>query len=216
MKVLRIIITLSLVAIINCSGQIFNGTITYENTDTGKMNEVFLKYVPSKMFTAISGNNVAQWFDGGMFGLCKYMFLDKKPELYIVVDSLKVFTKIGVEKNVSKIFEKENEVIDILGHSCTKYKIILNTESGTHTSYSWIAEYIKVPVSALLQLYGNDLFILQLPYAVLKFQTQEGLIYQATKISTDIPSPSLFKLPKGYKEDKKLFRKVDAKEKKKN
>lgn len=216
MKALRLIIALSLVAVIDCSGQIFNGTITYENTDTEKMNEVFLKFVPSKMYMAISGNNVAQWFDGGMFGLCKYMFLDKKPELYIVIDSLKVFTKVGVEKNVSKIFEKQNETIDILGHTCVKYKIILKTESETHTSYSWIAEDIKVPVSELLQLYGNDLFILQLPYAVLKFETQEGLTYQATKISTDPPNVSLFKLPKGYKEDKKIFRKVDEKEKKKN
>lgn len=45
----------------------FNITIEYSCVDINEINGSMLEYAPSKIYMAIYNNNVAQWFDGGLF-----------------------------------------------------------------------------------------------------------------------------------------------------
>lgn len=66
-----------------------------------------------------------------------------------------------------------------------------------------------MPNSALLERYASELFVMEMPYAILKLENSYGLTYEAIKVSEELLKKNLFKVPNGYKDDKKLFKKVD-------
>ena len=192
----------------------FNGTIEYSVVDTDSLFHLYADFAPAKIYTNFYGNNVHQSFEGGFFKICEYVFLEKNTELYIIVDSFKVYTKVPLEKPFIYTITKESETIEILGYSCEKYKVIIKSDGNSDLeNHIWITTSLKIPSSPLLEKYGSYLFYTELPYAVLKIETYSGLNYIATNISNTTPDKSLFKIPKGYKEDKNMFRKVEEKEK---
>jgi hypothetical protein len=193
------------------TAQNFTGTLTYSNTDTGEVMKYFLPYIPSSYEVYFSGTNVGTKFYGGMFNQVRFSYTTTKNEARIFIDSLKVYTIITSEEATQKkeIVEKLDETEVILGHTCTKYKIQEDDSVYTNTYYVWVAPDMLIANSSILSEVGGESFLRSIPYAVLKMITVAGLHYEVTKISTSTPDPDLFKKPKGYRLEKKLFRKAE-------
>jgi hypothetical protein len=153
-----------------------------------------------------------------MFNQVRFCLRPQKKEGLIMIDSVKVYTIVKEDemgKPKKEMVEKLDDTQIILGHTCTKYKIWQDDSVYKNTYYVWVANDMLITNPGVMSEVGGEAFVKTLPYAVLKMETIAGLHYEVTSISTQKPDPGLFKTPKGYRLEKKLFRKADEKEKKK-
>ena len=198
--------------------QNFVGTLTYTNTDTGEGMKYFTPYIPGSYEVHFNGTDIAVKYHGGIFNNVRVCVLAPKNQGLIIVDSAKIYSIVKAEEleNPKKQkVEKLDETEVIMGHTCTKYKVWQDDSVYKNTYYVWIAHDMPISNPGIMNELGGEPFVKTVPFAVLKMETMVGLHYEVTQISTTSPSTDLFNTPKGYKLEKKLFRKVEEKEDKK-
>jgi hypothetical protein len=193
-----------------CQSTSFNGTIEYKLTEDVGDVEFHSGHVPTGISLYFSEGNVAEVFRDETSVLSTYLFKDKQKDLIVLSDS--TYTKVQLDEKVRVKIVKLDETLSILGHTCQKYKVSVSDpvyNLGQYIHYVWAAEDMPVTTSVLLQIYGNDLFLTELPFAFLKIENLFGLHYEAVSVESKTLDPDLFKIPKGYKKAKNILRKLD-------
>lgn len=191
----------------------FQGTIKYEFKFMGEGIEAFQAMMPTGMEINVLKSDISTEMQGGMVAMMMgrtisktkkgigYMIKESEETIY-VMDPKKMKSDEGEEVKEDPVVTKEDEVINIAGYECQKYKVV----QGENTTYVWATDKFILPqgtstgggMSGMVNMKG----VKGTPLKV--STTQQGLSVNliAKEVSTTPPSKSLFKLPKGYaKED---------------
>lgn len=207
---------LSLIAFLlftaNLSAQkAFEGKITYKMEYEGAMAAQMQMAAPSGMTYQIKGTDTRMEMQGGvaasMFGIMIIKTSEKM--VYIIKSNEKKAYKMLMEKQAEPetkpIVTKEDEVIEILGYKCQKYKVLTSTQGQEMTQYIWATKDINVSKPEGGQALGNNMHIEGVEGFPLKTQTIANTMGMeiisntvVTEISTKKAKKTDFSIPKGY------------------
>lgn len=186
----------------------FEGQITYSFSFEGEGFETMAALMPTAMTIDILKNETSVEMQGGLMSsmIGRVFSISKKNKSYMIKDGEKVAYEISME-NAAKPSEvssatKEDEVLDIQGYACQKYKVVSKTADGESVSYVWTTDKLMMPtmngsngsMAGMLASKGAP----GTPLKVMVIQNGLTVVLTVTKISTTKPSKNLFKIPKGY------------------
>lgn len=211
-KVLSLLAVLSFVASFAVAQQeTFQGTVHYSFNIQGEGVEAFQAMMPTGMDIAVLKSDISVEVKGGMAAamMGRTLTKGKKGQSYMIKDNEE--TVYVMEKkdesdpaaNAKPEVTKEDEApIMIAGYSCQKYKVVQTTPMGEQSSYIWASDKLVMPkmsggMSGMISSEG-------LPGMPMKVVTSQGPMtveLEVTKIDRTAPDKSLFKLPKGYKQE---------------
>jgi hypothetical protein len=100
---------------------------------------------------------------------------------------------------------KEDEVINISGYECQKYKVVTETENGeVNTQYLWVTDKIKLDRSSKAKEFNTGSFFLDgidgMPLKIMMENMGMTMIMTATTIDQKRVSDSEFAIPDNYEE----------------
>jgi hypothetical protein len=191
----------------------FQGTIKYEFKFMGEGIEAFQAMMPTGMELNVLKSDISTEIQGGMVAMMmgrtisktkkgiSYMIKESEETIY-VMDPKKMKNE---EEEVAEepVVTKEDEVINIAGYECQKYKVV----QGENTTYVWATDKFVLPkgessggggMSGMVNMKG----VSGTPLKVSTMQQGLSVNIIAKEVSTTPPAKSMFKLPKGYaKED---------------
>ncbi|MBK6901881.1 MAG: hypothetical protein IPH04_03460 [Saprospirales bacterium] len=193
----------------------FYGTIDYQFTVEGEGAEMLGFMMPEKMVVQYGKKGMKMYFEGGAMStmMGKIVLNGKKNQIFQVKDEELTAYLMGPEdlegNQVTLPDEviKEDEVIEISGRSCQKYKTIKHTEDGGESvQYIWSTEELKAPevsTPELRAVAGMNLGANGVPGFQMKsvtFDATTGLTITllATNLDFTKLSNKEFDLPKGY------------------
>jgi hypothetical protein len=128
-----------------------------------------------------------------------YMIKDNEETVYVMEKKDESDPAANAKPEVTK---EDEAPIMIAGYSCQKYKVVQTTPMGEQSSYIWASDKLVMPkmsggMSGMISSEG-------LPGMPMKVVTSQGPMtveLEVTKIDRTAPDKSLFKLPKGYKQE---------------
>lgn len=198
-----IIAVLAIILVAPVFGQkVQEAKITYEFKMTGEGVEQMEAFMPTSMEVAAGKSGSMVKINGGMLGSMMGAVVAIKSGTYMIKHDEQTIYEMEDDKEdeeeVKPVVEKLEEVIEILGYKCQKYKVTTPGAAGDVVTFVWVTEDIQFPkvkgMSQGVQFAG-------LPGIALKtMASQMGIttVLTATEISTDKLDKDLFKLPKGY------------------
>lgn len=211
-KVLSLLSVLVFVASFALAQETFQGTVHYSFNIQGEGVEAFQAMMPTGMDIAVLKSDMSVEIKGGMAAamMGRTLTKGKKGQSYMIKDSeetIYVMEKKDEEDpaaNAKPTITKEDEApITISGYSCQKYKVVQNTPMGEQSSFIWATDKLQMPktdgggMSGMISSEG-------LPGMPMKVVTSQGpmtIVLEVTKLDRTAPAKSLFKLPKGYKQE---------------
>ncbi len=205
----------------------FEGTLTYSWKMMGSGVEAYAAMMPESMTISMRGDMTHMVMQGGMLAsMLGTMIVDsKKEEMYMVREaeklayqfSTKVTTGIATDAPAPKI-EKLDEKVTIAGYECEKYEVT-KVEMGMEQKYFvWATEALGSPGRSLAQnSMASSLSVEGLNGMVLKVMISQAnmgidmtMVLTVTEVKTSKPSSAIFKVPKGYKIEKKTMEEMGA------
>lgn len=214
-KTFSLFLTIAMMAGLIQAQALFQGTLTYEMKLEGEGMEAMQGMMPNAINISVLKGNTSLEYEGGMFAamMGRMVTNGKKGLTYMIKDSEEMIyvmdpKAMGGEEGepVAPQIIEEDEVLEIAGYSCKKYSIVQNTPMGEQTSYVWATDKFKMPSSegAGGAMGGGMVNVKGLPGMPLKVKVEQGpmtIVLLAKSVNTTLPNKSLFKLPKGYKQE---------------
>lgn len=195
----------------------FQGTLTYKMELLGEGMEAYQAMMPSAISISVLKSKTRLEYEGGMMAaMLGTMLTDNKKgitymikesdEMIYVMDPKKMNEGAEDAPEAESVITKEDEVIDIAGYSCQKYKVVQNGPMGEQVSYAWVTDKYVMPKSegSGAGMGGGMVSVKGLPGMPLKMMTEQGpmtVALTAQKVDLTTPSKADFKLPKGYKQE---------------
>jgi hypothetical protein len=211
-KVLSLIAVLSFVASIATAQETFQGTVHYSFNIEGEGVEAFQAMMPTGMDIAVLKSDMSVEIKGGMAAamMGRTLTKGKKGQSYMIKDSeetIYVMEKKAEEDpaaDAKPVVTKEDEApVTIAGYSCQKYKVVQSTPMGEQSSFIWATDKLQMPKSEGAGM-GGMISSEGLPGMPMKVVTSQGpmtIVLEVTQLDRTAPAKSLFKLPKGYKQE---------------
>lgn len=189
--------------------QTFQGTLSYSFHFEGEGIEAMSAMLPTSINFQVYKTNMRMNFDGGMMSMLMgdMLIQGKTGKTYMIKDSEQTAYEIAPEEEdatPAPVIEKEDEVIDILGYPCQKYKMTTQTGGEESVSYVWVTDKLTFPKmqgSSAAGGFGGSLSVEGLNGMPLKTETTEGdvtVVMVASRLTIESLDKNLFKVPKGY------------------
>lgn len=201
-------VLLTLCLFVPAIAQKSEGKIKYDFKMTGEGMEQMAAFMPQSMEIIFSKKGVVTRIKGGMMETMMGDILVNKEGSYMIKHGEKTVYDMsdateGQEEEPKPAIEKEDEVIEILGYKCQKYKVISESEVGEVVTYVWVTDEIEIPKQKTGM--SSNLTAGNLPGIALKtMSTTMGMttVLAATEVSTDKQDKAQFEIPKGYTKEK--------------
>lgn len=191
----------------------FEGKITFSMEYEGAMASQMAAMAPSSMIYQVKGVDTRFEMKGGMMASALGIVIAKSNEkmMYMIKDSEKKAYKMPMEKDAETTTKptvtKEDEVVEILGYKCQKYKVVSLAQGQDITQYIWAAKDIKVSkpqgggqaAGGNLHIEGVEGF----PLKTIAIATVMGMEITTNTTAIEVSTKKLkktdFTVPKGYK-----------------
>lgn len=188
--------------------QNFQGVIKYDYKVLGEGMGGMEAMMPTGMNLTIGKKGMIVEMQGGMMAAMMGTILSTKDGGYMIKNEEKTVYKLDPEKETEEkdaapsSVVKEDEVIEILGYSCQKYKTTsTGGPMGETVTYVWATDGIVFPKFS--QVKGAQSMAVEgVPGTALKTSTSVmgmTIVNTAIEISKEKPNKKLFKLPKAMK-----------------
>ena len=192
----------------------FYGTVEYTYEVTGAEAAMMAMMLPQKMVIQYGKAGMSTEMEGGMMsGMLGRMVVNSKTdERFSIKDSEKtvyMMDKEEVDKAQESVKDqldkpqKLDETAEILGYTCHKYRLVINTPQGSMEQFIWATDKLTPPEIALPDNptigsldFGVDGMPMKVEIALPG--TSSKLIMLATDIDADEPDPALFERPESY------------------
>ena len=183
----------------------FAGTVNYKWQLIGEGVEQMEAFMPTNMILVFGKGGARVSFQGGMMGamMGEFMYSAKSKKSYMIKESEKTAYEVTEEEGEAEpasTYDKEDEIINILGYSCQKYKVTSISDGVETSSYVWVTDQIK-PYNAdkgsSLGMTGVGSGI-GFPLKVMTMTEGMTIVMTVGEINTTAPSKTLFSVPKGY------------------
>lgn len=209
-KILPTLLVLLLAGTIVTAQKTFEGTIAFKTTYTGDGADQFAAFMPTGMTYQFRGQDARVEMQGGMAGAMMGPIVTKGADdiAYMLRATEQVAYKMTDDASDSKDempdikVTQEDEVIDVLGHSCQKYTVLVKQDDQEVEMNLWTTTDIMFHRPKTGQ---NNMFVEGVNGFPLKKMTKMDMMgiqitstEVATEISTDLPSADLFEIPAGW------------------
>lgn len=180
----------------------FQGYIHYTYSVLGENADNLSQLMPESMEIFADKKNSLVRINGGMFPDIKGDIVSTPEQTFLLKDYEKSYSIIlsdSIEAKTEVTIQPEEEVIDILGLSCRKFKITKTTETGEDISYAWINESYVLPVNGLIRTHNMTIPGIK-GIAMKTMVTEMGhtVIVRATAFTPGKQNKDLFAIPEGY------------------
>jgi len=195
----------------NIEPEYFEGSIQYSFKLTGDMASLMSSFMPESMIFRFKENNIAMNTIGGMMAnMGNVVYSGKDNEAFMIDNSARKAYKLGRKSDDLKpkppLVVKEQEVIDIAGYPCVKYKVVTRDKEGNaQISYLWATEKIQIKKSESPTADANQLqgFMIKgvngVPLKMMNTQASVGtIVLTALKVTKEKLEDNLFVVPQGY------------------
>ncbi len=218
MKKLTLTLILAVIVYNGFSQDTFEGTISFEVKIIGENVEQMAQFMPQGYEFSFKGNKSIFKISGGMMAqMMGEIIVDNQTgSSYMIRHAEKVAYKMenAVEESIEEMkmsrptITELDEIIDILGYKCKKYKVVATAEGQSMESFIWVTKDIKIPYPKNpSQMPGGSgaFYFPELEGFPLKIMNiaQSGMgeikiEMTAVKVDNKSIDESIFSIPEGY------------------
>jgi len=190
----------------------FEGELTYTIELSGEGADEMAAFMPESYSYTVKGSNLKFVMKGGLTAafMGDFIFNGESNKTYMVNHNLQVAYDIPADENEMDTISpkatvsKENEIFDILGYQCQKYKVVTQSEEGEEiTQYLWTTDKIKFEnIKKANQLGGNGSMAIDgvdgMPLKIVSEISGFTMVMTAKSINKSTVDPESFKIPSNY------------------
>lgn len=214
-NILSTLIIFSFLATPLMAQQTFEGKIKLSIELKGEGAEQMASFMPKSYDYTIKGEKMKFKINGGMAAaMMGDVILDGNADkVYMVKHSEQtVYTVTNGEETQEAMapkVTKMDEVVDIQGYKCQKYKVIMSVEEGVEiVQYIWATDKIKIPTpkgnmgmqGSNIIIDGIDGFPLKTEYSLAMGPSEMKMVMTAISVEKGSVDNSEFEIPQNYEQ----------------
>jgi hypothetical protein len=182
--------------------KVFEGKLTYSFKIVGEGVEAYESMMPTSMEIYSGKKGMMVKMNGGMLAAMMGEIVSTPKEAYMLKHDEKTayLMKDDEDSKNSPQVVKEDEVAEIQGFKCQKYKVTKTTAKGEQTAYIWVNSDYKFPVTGG-KGGAENMAVPGVPGIAMKTMTSEAgmtVVLTATEFTTGKQDKKYFTIPKGY------------------
>lgn len=183
--------------------KVLEGKLTYSFKIMGEGVEAYESMMPTSMEIYSSKKGMMVKMNGGMLAAMMGEIVSTPKEAYMLKhdeETAYLMKDDEASKDNDAQVVKEDEVAEIQGFKCQKYKVIKTTAKGEQTAYIWINSDYKFPVTGG-KGGAENMAVPGVPGIAMKTMTSEAgmtVVLTATEFKTGKQHKKYFTIPKGY------------------
>lgn len=199
----------------------FQGTIEYsyqlEAGEGGEEAEMMAAYMPEKMITRYGDNRMATEMEGGLIANMMGRIIVNNGKSYVVKDAEKTIFEMSEEdmeegkenfENQEPAEQVAGETMEILGYTCQKYILAMDTgEGGKVEQVIWATDAFKAPQLSIPNqgsvpttgfMGGSGVEGLPMRIEIGTPEAKGALVMEAINLDDTPVEASYFDKPEGY------------------
>lgn len=179
----------------------FEGSIVYTYKVPIEISDMYAALVPTSMEVHASHDAVLVRIKGGMMEQMVGDIVTTPKESVMIKHGEKavyVLPADAAQQPVPKV-TKEDEVIDILGYSCQKYRVEIETAMGLQVNYLWVTDKYAINLKGGKGMEGLTFKGIEgLTLKTMTTQNDLTMVMTATSVDVKKLKNTFFEVPKGY------------------